>query len=66
MMKFKSCGALVLASLITSPVGAVELAAYQAGYSVHLSSVRDTSSILAVTGKIAYGVEKLCNGWLFQ
>jgi len=66
MMKFKSFGAVLFVSLLTAPAGAAPLVGYQAGYSVHLSSARDASSISAVTGKIAYGVEKLCDGWLFQ
>lgn len=66
MMKVKSFGVLFAVALITSPVGAVELAAYQAGYTVHLGKTRDAAAISAVTGQIAYGVEKICDGWLFQ
>lgn len=43
---------------------AIDLASHRAAYGVSLSAVRDGVGITDVTGKIAYGVEKVCGGWL--
>lgn len=45
-------------------VGAVEQASHRAAYEVSLDSIREDVAISSVSGKIAYGVEKVCGGWL--
>ena len=64
-----ACAAVVAASLSFSTTTAlaeegVHLASHRAAYDVSLASVRDGVGINDVTGQIAYGVEKVCGGWL--
>jgi len=67
MLNFKSglC-ATILVIMTSSSVEAVEMVPYQAGYNLSLNDARESSSVSAVTGQIAYGVEEICGGWLFQ
>lgn len=59
-------GAVISTALAVSPALAIELIPYQAGYSVSLSDVKNQNSVSAVTGQVAFGFEKICDGWLFQ
>ncbi|MBL4692385.1 MAG: DUF1849 family protein [Magnetovibrio sp.] len=59
-------GTLLAISPVKASAQAVELIPYQAGYVVSLSSNSDRSMVSAVTGKVAFGFEKICGGWLFQ
>ena len=45
-------------------VGAVEQASHRAAYVVSLDSIREDVALSSVSGQIAYGVEKVCDGWL--
>lgn len=41
-----------------------ELVSHRAAYGVSLASARDGVPLEAISGQIAYGIEKVCGGWL--
>jgi len=69
---FKNKKAVILgAGLIFNVWGvqaayAAVLLSHHAGYSIRMNTVRDTAVVSNVSGKIAYGIENTCNGWLLQ
>lgn len=56
--------ASVLTIAIPSAVQAMELASHRAVYSVSLAVSSNTVAVTAASGQVAYGVEKVCGGWL--
>ncbi|MCR4377924.1 MAG: cell envelope integrity EipB family protein [Rhodospirillales bacterium] len=56
--------ACVLVAASTPGAWAVELASHRAAYDVTLAVSSDTAAVTAANGQIAYGVEKVCGGWL--
>lgn len=56
--------ACVLSSLPAAMAQAGELASHRAAYDVSLAGARDNVSISAASGQVAFGVEKVCGGWL--
>lgn len=66
MLSSFKIAALACAAVITVavPVKASDLAAHRAVYGVSLGENRDATGLNTVSGNIAYGVEKVCDGWL--
>lgn len=63
LLKSVLVGAVVLVAVV-STAQAAELVSHRAAYSVGLAGARDGSVLSTVSGQIAYGVEKVCGGWL--
>jgi len=55
---------IVSVSGFVSAASAAELASHRAAYGISLAAVRDNAALSAVSGQVAYGVEKVCGGWL--
>jgi hypothetical protein len=56
--------ACVLAFVSTPGAQAIELASHRAAYDVSLAASSDTKAVTAAKGQVAFGVEKVCGGWL--
>lgn len=64
----KSASALVAACAAVlvgaSAATAADLAAHRAAYTVSQDASRASETVTAISGQIAYGVERVCDGWL--
>jgi len=63
-MKSLLAAAAALAAFSAGPAQAGELASHRAAYQVRLAQASDGVAITHASGQIAYGVEKVCGGWL--
>lgn len=54
----------VFAGVSIPGVHAAELASHRAAYEVSLAETSGSADITAASGQVAYGVEKVCGGWL--
>lgn len=56
---------VLVACVLSVPFTAsAELVSHRAAYGVSLASARDGVPLEAISGQIAYGIEKVCGGWL--
>ncbi|MCK5444472.1 MAG: DUF1849 family protein [Rhodospirillaceae bacterium] len=58
------CQAMLL--VLPASAGAVELKAHRAAYDIRMADQSGDSTVVGISGRVLYALEKVCGGWILQ